>query len=184
VSIGNRLIGLRCTFWETSLERDGTSSVGSLARRDGSAVDIILYQYDQRVLLDCYYARVLWLQDLAISNAAHRESRRLRPHKGSHALAPALAAHRVVSDRTVCRRSHDRRRPRQRGVRRRDQDGLEIWNVWAQCFKGSCSSSEGAWRGAQLLQSASRDCLSRPFITIESAPCRARCGSRRCRADC
>src|SRR5207244_13432471 len=35
---------------------------------------IILYQYDQRVLLDCYYARVLWLQGLGDQARRHTES--------------------------------------------------------------------------------------------------------------
>src|SRR5713226_2128933 len=48
---------LRCTFWATSPVRYDTSS-----RWFARASHIILYQFDQRVVLDCYYARVLWLR--------------------------------------------------------------------------------------------------------------------------
>src|SRR5216683_705443 len=61
VPIGNRLIGqaLHILGDQPGARRHLEPLVRS---RFATARSQILYQYDQRVLLDCYYARVLWLQ--------------------------------------------------------------------------------------------------------------------------
>src|SRR5712692_8818961 len=63
VPIGNRLIGQALHILGD--QHGARRHLEPLVRSRLATVrpsHIILYQYDQRVLLDCYYARVLWLQ--------------------------------------------------------------------------------------------------------------------------
>src|SRR5882724_1275764 len=116
---------------------------------------IILYQYDQRVLLDCYYARVLWLQ--GFGDEARRLTESLVDHirPGDHVLSflyslliAACPIALYVGDLTTA----DDHVSVASDVATRN--GLEIWNVWAQCFKGVVLIKRGEHgAGAQLLQS-------------------------------
>src|SRR5882724_188661 len=116
---------------------------------------IILYQYDQRVLLDCYYARVLWLQ--GFGDEAQRlteslvEHARTKEHVLSFVYTLLIAACPIalyVGDLTTA----DDHVSVASDVATRN--GLEIWSVWAQCFKGLVLIKRGEHRaGAQLLQS-------------------------------
>src|SRR6266404_6409248 len=75
VPIGSRLIGLALHILgdQPGARRHLEPLVGSRFATAPSS-HIILYQYDQRVVLDCYYARVLWLQGLGDQARRHTES--------------------------------------------------------------------------------------------------------------
>ena len=146
-------------------------AVGWLALRDGSAVAHHLLSVRPasrtRLLLR---ARSVVAGMWRSGKAAHRESRRLCPHEGSPALVSytlLIAACPIalyVGDLTTA--DHHVRLAFDLAARH----ALEIWNVWAQCFEGILLIKRGDNRaGSQLLQSASRDYRSPPFITTESA---------------
>src|SRR5207245_11686891 len=87
-----------CPAWSATTPR----AAGSLAPRDGSAVAhhplSIRPASAARFLLR---ARPLAARIRGSGKAAHRESRRVYPPKGSHALVPVLAAHRRLPHRVV-----------------------------------------------------------------------------------
>jgi predicted ATPase/DNA-binding winged helix-turn-helix (wHTH) protein len=155
VAIGSRLIGLALHILgdqpgaRRRLEPLVRSRVATARRSQ------ILYQYDQRVLLDCYYARVLWLQGCGDQAKRLTESlvdyARTKDHALSLLYALLIAAcpialyvgDLVTVDRHV-RLAFDLAA----------RHGLEIWNVWAQCFEGVLLIKRGDHRaGSQLLQS-------------------------------
>jgi len=117
---------------------------------------IILYQYDQRVLLDCYYARVLWLQ--GFGDEAQRlteslvEHARTKEHVLSFLYALLIAACPIalyVGDLTTV--DHHVGLAFELAARH----ALEVWTVWAQCFEGVLLIKRGEnGAGSQLLQSA------------------------------
>jgi predicted ATPase len=117
---------------------------------------IILYQYDQRVLLDCYYARVLWLQGFGDQARRLTESLvdyiRPRDHVLSFLYALLIAACPIalyVGDLTTA--DHHVRLAFDLAARH----ALEVWNAWAQCFEGAVLIKRGDNRaGSQLLRSA------------------------------
>src|SRR6266568_4761749 len=156
VPIGNRLIGqaLHILGDQPGARRHLEPLVRSrLATVRPS--HIILYQYDQRVLLDCYYARVLWLQGFGDQARQLTESLvdyiRPRDHMLSFLYSLLIAACPIalyVGDLTTA----DDHVSVASDVATRN--GLDIWNVWAQCFKGVVLIKRGERRaGAQLLQS-------------------------------
>src|SRR6266849_2708494 len=156
VPIGNRLIGqaLHILGDQPGARRHLEPLVRSrLATVRPS--HIILYQYDQRVLLDCYYARVLWLQGFGDQARRLTESLvdyiRPRDHMLSFLYSLLIAACPIalyVGDLTTA----DDHVSVAADVATRN--GLEIWNVWAQCFKGVVLIKRGEHgAGAQLLQS-------------------------------
>ena len=159
---------LHYTFWETRPVRDDTSSHW-LARDFVTArpSHISFYQYDQRVVLDCYYARVLWLQGFGDKAKGLTDNlvdyARTSDHLRSFLYTLLVAACPIalfVGDLTTV--EHHVRLAFDLAARH----ALEIWNVWAQCFEGSCSSSEGTISRARNCSSRrSRDCPSPPFIT-------------------
>ena len=156
VPIGNRLIGqaLHILGDQPGARRHLEPLVRSrLATVRPS--HIILYQYDQRVLLDCYYARVLWLQGFGDQARRLTESLvdyiRPRDHMLSFVYSLLIAACPIalyVGDLTTA----DDHVSVASDVATRN--GLEIWKVWAQCFKGVVLIKRGEHgAGAQLLQS-------------------------------
>src|SRR6266567_4629886 len=156
VPIGSRLIGLALHILgdQPGARRYLEPLVRSRVATARSS-HIILYQYDQRVLLDCYYARVLWLQ--GFGDQARRLTESLVDHirPGDHVLSflyslliAACPIALYVGDLTTA----DDHVSVASDVATRN--GLEIWNVWAQCFKGVVLIKRGEHgAGAQLLQS-------------------------------
>jgi ABC transporter substrate binding protein len=116
----------------------------------------ILYQYDQRVLLDCYYARVLWLQGFGDQAKGLTEDlvdyARAKDHALSLLYALLIAACPIalyVGDLTTA--DHHVRLAFDLAARH----AIEMWNVWAQCFEGVVLIKRGeSLAGSQLLQSA------------------------------
>jgi predicted ATPase/DNA-binding winged helix-turn-helix (wHTH) protein len=156
VPIGNRLIGqaLHILGDQPGARRHLEPLVRSRVATAPSS-HIILYQYDQRVLLDCYYARVLWLQGFGDQARRLTESLvdyvRPRDHMLSFVYSLLIAACPIalyVGDLTT---AADHVSVASEVATR---NGLEIWNVWAQCFKGVVLIKRGEHgAGAQLLQS-------------------------------
>ena len=117
---------------------------------------IILYQYDQRVLLDCYYARVLWLQGLGDQARRHTESlveyARTKDHLLSLLYSLLIAACPIalyVGDLTTA--DHHVRLAFDLAARH----ALEVWTVWAQCFEGAVLIKRGDHgAGSRVLRSA------------------------------
>jgi hypothetical protein len=116
---------------------------------------IILYQYDHRVLLHCYYARVLWLQGFGDQARRLTESlvdyARTRDHALSLLYALLIAACPIalhVGDLAAVDR-HVRL-----ALDLSASHALEIWEAWAQCFEGVLLIRRGDHRaGSQNLES-------------------------------
>jgi predicted ATPase len=116
---------------------------------------IIFYQYDQRVLLDCYYARVLWLQGCGDQAKRLTESlidyARTKDHLLSLLFTLLIAACPIalyVGDLLAA--DHYVRLAFDLAAK----DALEIWNGWAQCFEGILLIKRGDNRaGSRVLQS-------------------------------
>ena len=116
---------------------------------------IIFYQYDQRVVLDCYYARVLWLQGFGDQARQLTESlvgyARTKDHLLSFLYTLLIAACPIalyVGDLATADRHV---RP---AFDLATKHALEIWNVRARCFEGILLIKRGDNRvGSQLLQS-------------------------------
>ena len=157
VSIGSRLIGqaLHILGDQPGARRHLEPLAGSRFPTARPS-HIIFYQYDQRVLLDCYYARVLWLQGFGDQATRHRDSlvgyARTKDHLLSLLYTLLIAACPIalyVGDLTTA--DHHVRLAFDLAARH----GLEIWNVWAQCFEGILLIKRGDHlTGSQLLQSA------------------------------
>jgi len=117
---------------------------------------ISLYQYDQRVTLECYYARVLWLQ--GFGDQARRLTEKLVDyartidHRRSFLYTLLLATCPIavfVGDLTTV--EHHVRLAFNLAARH----AIEMWNGWAQCFEGVVLIKRGeSHAGSQLLQSA------------------------------
>jgi len=156
VAIGNRLLGVALHILGD--QPGARRHLEPLVRSRLATVrpsHIILYQYDQRVLLDCYYARVLWLQGFGDQARRLTESLvdyvRTKDHVLSFLYSLLIAACPIalyVGDLATA----DDHVSVASDVATRN--GLEIWNVWAQCFKGVVLIKRGEHgAGAQLLQS-------------------------------
>jgi predicted ATPase len=157
VPIGSRLIGLALHILgdQPGARRHLEPLVRSRVVAARSS-HIILYQYDQRVLLDCYYARVLLLQGFGDQARRLTESlvdyARTRDHVLSFLYALLIAACPIalhVGDLTTA--DHHVRLAFDLAARH----ALEVWKAWAQCFEGAVLIKRGDNRaGSQLLQSA------------------------------
>ena len=157
VPIGDRLIGLTLHVLgdQPGARRHLEPLVGShfVTARPSH---ISFYQYDQRVVLDCYYARVLWLQGFGDKAKGLTENlvdyARTSDHLRSFLYTLLVAACPIalfVGDLTTV--EHHVRLAFDLVARH----ALEIWNVWAQCFEGILLIKRGNHlRGSQLLQSA------------------------------
>jgi hypothetical protein len=156
VAMGSRLIGLALHILgdQPGARRHLEPLVRSRVAMARSS--LILYQYDQRVLLDCYYARVLWLQGFGDQAKRLTESlvdyARTRDHALSLLYALLIAACPIalhVGDLAAVDR-HVRL-----ALDLSARHALEIWKAWAQCFEGVLLIRRGNHRaGSQNLQSA------------------------------
>ena len=157
VPIGSRLVGLALHILgdQPGARRHLEPLVRSRVAMARSS-HIILYQYDQRVLLDGYYARVLWLQGCGDQARQITESLvdyvRTKDHVLSFLYALLIAACPIalyVGDLTTA--DHHVRLASELAARH----ALEVWDAWARCFEGVLLIKRGDDRaGAQLLQSA------------------------------
>jgi len=157
VPIGSRLIGLALHILgdQPGARRHLEPLVRSRVATAQSS-HIIFYQYDQRVLLDCYYARVLWLQGCGDQAKRLTESlveyARTKDHALSLLYALLIAACPIalyVGDLTTA--DHHVRLAFDLAARH----ALEVRKVWAQCFEGVLLIKRGDnSAGSQLLQSA------------------------------
>src|SRR6266404_3604488 len=148
---------LRCTFWETNLVRDDTSSrwwahvSRRLRRHTSSSINTISEWYSI-----CYYARVLWLQGLGDQARRRTESlveyARTKDHLLSLLYSLLIAACPIalyIGDLTTA--DHHVRLAFDVAARH----ALEVWTVWAQCFEAILLIKRGEnGAGSKLLQSA------------------------------
>jgi predicted ATPase/DNA-binding winged helix-turn-helix (wHTH) protein len=115
-----------------------------------------LYQFDQRVSIDCAYARVLWVQGL--SDQATRLTERVVDYARStdHVLSFLYtlifaACPIVLSVGDLTTAGHHVRLAIDLAARH----ALGIWKAWAQCYEGILLIKRGDQRaGSDLLQSA------------------------------
>jgi len=157
VPIGGRLIGLALHILgdQPGARRHLEPLVGSRFATAPSS-HIIRYQYDQRVVLGCYYARVLWLQGLGDQARRHTESlveyARTKDHLLSFLYSLLIAECPIalyVGDLTTA--DHHVRLAFDLAARH----ALEVWTVWAQCFEAILLIKRGEnGAGSQLLQSS------------------------------
>jgi len=156
VPIGSRLVGLAVhILGDQPGARRHLEPLVSSRVVTARPSHIILYQYDQRVLLDCYYARVLWLQGYGDQATRLTESlvdyARTKDHLLSLLFTLLIAACPIalyVGDLTTA--DHHVRLAFNLAARH----ALEIWNAWAQCFEGILLIKRGDNRaGSRLLQS-------------------------------
>jgi predicted ATPase/DNA-binding winged helix-turn-helix (wHTH) protein len=160
VPIGSRLIGLALHILgdQPGARRHLEPLVGErfvTARRPSH---IIFYQYDQRVILECYYARLLWLQGFGDQARRLTENlvgyARTKDHLVSFLLTLLFAACPIalyVGDVTTA--DHHVRLAFDLAARH----ALEVWKDLAQCFEGAVLIKRGDHgTGSHLLQSALR----------------------------
>jgi predicted ATPase/DNA-binding winged helix-turn-helix (wHTH) protein len=158
VPIGSRLIGqaLHILGDQPGARRHLEPLVGAPFATARRPSHIILYQFDQRVVLECYYARVLWLQGFGDQARRLTENlvgyARTNDHLLSFLFTLLFAACPIalyVGDVTTA--DHHVRLAFNLAARH----ALEMWNVWAQCFEGVLLIKRGDHRaGSQSLQSA------------------------------
>jgi len=158
VPIGSRLIGLALHILgdQPGARRHLEPLVGSRFATARRPSHIILYQYDQRVILECYYARVLWLQGFGDQARRLTENlvgyARTEDHLLSFLLTLLFAACPIalyVGDFTTA--DHHVRLAFDLAARH----ALEVWKDLAQCFEGAVLIKRGDHgAGSQLLQSA------------------------------
>ena len=157
VAIGSRLVGqaLHILGDQPSARRHLEPLVRSRVATARPS-HVILYQYDDRMLLDGYCARVLWLQGCGDQASRLTESlvdhARTKDHALGFLYALLIAACPIalyVGDLATA--DHHVRLAFALAARH----ALEIWTVWAQCFEGVVFIKRGDHRaGSQLLQSA------------------------------
>jgi predicted ATPase len=170
VAIGGRLIGLALHILgdQPGARRHLEPLVGvrfATARRPSH---IILYQFDQRVMLECYYARVLWLQGFGDQASRLTESlvgyARTKDHLLSFLYALLFAACPIalyVGDFTTA--DHHVRLAFDLAARH----ALEMWNVWTQCFKGVLLIKRGDDSAGSRLLQAALERLPEPALHFE-----------------
>jgi predicted ATPase/DNA-binding winged helix-turn-helix (wHTH) protein len=115
----------------------------------------ILYQYDERALLDTFYSRVLWLQGFGDQAQRLTESlvdhARTKDHVVSFLYALLIAACPIalfVGDLTTA--EHHVRL----AVDLATRHAVKFWSAWAQCFEGALLIKRGDHgAGSQRLQS-------------------------------
>jgi tetratricopeptide (TPR) repeat protein len=156
VPIGSRLIGLALHILgdQPGARRHLEPLVRSRVATARSS-HISLYQYDQRVLLDGHYARVLWLQGFGDQAKELTDDlvdyARTRDHALSLLYALLIAACPIalwVGDLTTA--DHHVRLAFDLAARH----ALEVWKDLAQCFEGAVLIKRGDHRaGSQKLQS-------------------------------
>ncbi len=158
VPIGSRLIGLALHILgdQPGARRHLEPLVGSRFATARRPSHIILYQYDQRVILECYYARVLWLQGFGDQARRLTENLVAYAHTEDHLLSflltllfAACPIALYVGDFTTA--DHHVKLAFDLAARH----ALEVWKDLAQCFEGAVLIKRGDHgAGSQLLQSA------------------------------
>jgi predicted ATPase/DNA-binding winged helix-turn-helix (wHTH) protein len=156
--IGSRLIGqaLHILGDQPGARRHLEPLVGSHFATARRPSHIILYQFDQRVVLECYYARVLWLQGFGDQASRLTENLVDYAHAKDHLLSflfallfAACPIALYVGDFTTT--DHHVRLAFDLAA----SHALEVWTAWAQCFEGVLLIKRGDHRaGSQSLQSA------------------------------
>ena len=157
VPIGNLLIGLtRHVLGDQPGARRHLEPLAGSHFVTARSLHISLYQFDHRVVLDNYYARVLWLQGFGDRAKGLTEKlvdyARTIDHRRSFLYALLIAACPIavfVGDLTTV--EHHVRLAFSLDARH----ALEFWSVWAQCFEGILLIKRGEnLTGSQLLQLA------------------------------
>ena len=158
VPIGSRLIGLALHILgdQPGARRHLEPLVDARFATAQRPSHIILYQYDQRVILECYYARVLWLQGFGDQATRLTENlvgyARTKDHLVSCLLALLFAACPIalyVGDVTTADQ-HVRL-----AFDLAARHALGVWKDLAQCFEGAVLIKRGDHRtGSQRLRSA------------------------------
>ena len=116
---------------------------------------IIRYQFDQRVMTHCYYARILWLQGFA-DQAMHIadsivDYAQTKDHLLSLLYARISGAAIALCAGDLATAERDVRLAFDLAAKHR----LETWNAWAQCFGGVLVIRRGDSReGSRLLRAA------------------------------
>ena len=156
VLVGGRLIGVALHILgdQPAARRHVEPLVGAdftTTRRS----HIIRYQFDQRVMTHCYYARILWLQGFA-DQAMHIADSIVDYARTKGYLLSLLYAR--ISGAAIALCAGDLATA-ERDVRLSfDLAGkhrLETWNAWAQCFGGVVVIRRGDSReGSRLLRAA------------------------------
>src|SRR6266568_1019705 len=157
VPIGSRLIGIALHILGD--QPGARRQLEPLVRSRGATArssHISLYRTDQRVILDSYYGRVLWLQGCGDQATRLTESLVDYVRTKDHVLsclyavlthACPIALH--VGDLTTA--DHHVRLAFDLAARH----ALEVWNDMAQCFEGAVLIERGDHgAGSQLLQAA------------------------------
>jgi predicted ATPase len=157
VAFGSRLIGLALHVLgdQPGARRHLEPLVRSRVATARSS-HINLYQFDQRVLLDCYYAGVLWLQGSGDQATRLIESLVDYARSNDHVLSflhtlifAACPIALSVGDLTTA--GHHVRLAIDLAARH----ALEIWKVWAECYEGILLIKRGDHRaGSDVIQSA------------------------------
>jgi predicted ATPase/DNA-binding winged helix-turn-helix (wHTH) protein len=116
---------------------------------------IIRYQFDQRVMTHCYYARILWLQGFADQAMQIADSIVDYARTKGHLLSLLYAR---ISGAAIALCAGDLETA-ERHVRLAfdlaAKHRLETWNAWAQCFGGVLVIRRGDSReGSRLLRAA------------------------------
>ena len=156
-AFGSRLIGLALhVLGDQSGARRHLEPLVHSRVASARSSHIILYQFDQRVLLDCYYARVLWLQ--GFGDQAKRITEDLVEYARAKGHALSLLYALIVAACPIALYAGDLATA-DRHVRLASdltaRHPLEVWSAWAQCFEGALLIKRGDNRaGSQLLQSA------------------------------
>jgi predicted ATPase/DNA-binding winged helix-turn-helix (wHTH) protein len=157
VPIGNGLIGLTLHVLgdQPGARRHLEPLVGSdfVTARPSH---LSFYRYDHRIVFDCYYARVLWLQGFGDKAKGLTEKlvdyARTIDHLRSFLYTLLIATCPIavfVGDLATI--EHHVRLAFDLAA----THSLEFWNVWAQCFEGILLIKRGEnLTGSQLLQSA------------------------------
>jgi predicted ATPase/DNA-binding winged helix-turn-helix (wHTH) protein len=125
---------------------------------------IIRYQFDQRVTIHCYYARILWLQGFADQAMQVADSIVDYAQTEEHLLsllyalisgaAIALCAGNVTTVDHHVRLAFDLSA----------KHGLETWNAWAQCFVGVLVIRRRDSRAGSRLLRAALEVLPEPVF--------------------
>jgi predicted ATPase/DNA-binding winged helix-turn-helix (wHTH) protein len=157
VPLGNGLIGL--TLHVLGDQPGARRHLEPLVGSDFTTTrpsHISFYQYDHRVVFDCYYARVLWLQGFGDKAKRLTENlvdyARAIDHLRSFLYTLLIATCPIavfVGDLTTVER-HVRL-----AFNLAARHSLEFWKVWAQCFEGILLIKRGEnLPGSHLIQSA------------------------------
>jgi predicted ATPase/DNA-binding winged helix-turn-helix (wHTH) protein len=157
--IGDRLIGIALHILgdQASARRHIEPLVGAdfaIGRRS----NILRYQYDQRVVTHCHYAKILWLQGCADQAMRIAEGIVEYARAGDHVLSLLYALVQATCVIAVyCGDLARADRSVQRVGELAVKHGLEGWRLWGQLFEGVLLVKRGeSVAGSRLLGAALR----------------------------